>query len=94
MMQHIFLLFFKFFLQKNDRSILDKYVGSHIWLRKAVSLCVIYFSTLIYCFGIFIIVDRALGAPGHGKYVVDGLNDRDKRMLKLAMAKLLNLELI
>ena len=30
----------------------------------------------------------------HGKYVVGGLNVRDKRMLKLAMAKLFNTELI
>ena len=31
-----------------------------------------------------IIFDRAVGAPGNGNDVVDGLNTRDKRMLKLA----------
>ena len=41
-----------------------------------------------------IIIDRSVVAPEHGKYVVDGLNDREKRMLKLIMTKLLNTELI
>ena len=42
----------------------------------------------------FIIIDRVVGAPGNRKYVADGLNDRDKLILKLSMAKLLNPELI
>ena len=41
-----------------------------------------------------IIVDRAVGAPGHVKDVVDGLNYRDKRMLTLSMERLLNPKLI
>ena len=41
-----------------------------------------------------IIIDRAVGSPGHGKYVVDGLNDRYKWILKLSMAKILNTKLI
>ena len=43
---------------------------------------------------IIIVVDREVGAPGHGKYVVGGLNNRYKLMLRLEMEKLLNLELI
>ena len=38
----------------------------------------------------YIIIDRAVVAPGYGKYVVDGLNYRDKRVLKLEMLNLLN----
>ncbi len=30
-------------------------------------------------------IDRTVGAPGHGKYVVDGLNAVDKRFLSNAM---------
>lgn len=33
-------------------------------------------SVLSYAFGISI--DRAIGAPGHGKDIVDGLNAQDK----------------
>ena len=40
------------------------------------------------------IIDRAVRAPGNGKYLVDGMNDRDKWMLKLEMVKLLNPKLI
>ena len=40
-----------------------------------------------------IIIYRLVRAPGHGKYVVDGMNSRDKHMLKLAIANLLNPEL-
>ena len=40
-----------------------------------------------------IIIDRAVGSPGHGN-VVDGLNARYKRVLNLATAKLLNMKLI
>ena len=38
----------------------------------------------------YIIINRAFGAPRNGKYVVDGNNAIDKRMLKLSIAKLLN----
>ena len=41
-----------------------------------------------------IILDRAAAAPEHGKYVVDGLNAREKRMPKIVTTKLLNPELI
>ena len=37
-----------------------------------------------------IIIDRSIGAPRHGKYVVDVLNDREKCMRKLDMSNLLN----
>ena len=42
----------------------------------------------------YIIIDRSVGSPGHGTYLVDGLNGRDKRMITLSMAKLLNPKLI
>ena len=30
-----------------------------------------------------IIIDRGVGAPGHGREVVDGLNDTEKRLLSI-----------
>ena len=48
----------------------------------------------MYCFIIFIFVYRVVGAPGHVKNVVDGLNTRNKLMLKLETEDLLNPELI
>ena len=41
-----------------------------------------------------IIIDIEVGEPRNGKDVVDGLNCRDKWMLKLEMSKLLNTKLI
>ena len=35
-----------------------------------------------------IIIDRCLRAPGHGKEVVDGLNDVDKRYIYQLMSKI------
>ena len=46
------------------------------------------------CFRIFIITDKAVGTPVHGKDIVDGLNDRYKHMLKLDMVKIFNTESI
>eukprot|EP00957_Ditylum_brightwellii_P150252 11442402-Ditylum_brightwellii.AAC.1 len=34
-----------------------------------------------------IVIDRAVGAPGHGKDVVDGLNAADKKFLRTAMLR-------
>ena len=48
----------------------------------------------MYCFIIFIILNRAVGAPGKWKDLVYGLNDRDKRMIKPKMENILNPELI
>ena len=42
-----------------------------------------YLSALAYKYGI--IIDRAIGAPGHGKDIVDGLNAVDKQYLKFCM---------
>jgi hypothetical protein len=39
-----------------------------------------------------VVIDRAVGAPGHGKDVVDGLNAVDKRFLRNAMFRILNPE--
>ena len=44
--------------------------------------CTIYLLTFLASWFI-IIIDREVGAPGNGKYVVDGMNARDKQMLKL-----------
>ena len=35
----------------------------------------------------FIIIDRVISAPGHGKEVVDGLNAVDKRYIYQLMSK-------
>ena len=39
-----------------------------------------------------IVIDCAIGAPGHGKDVVDGLNAVDKGFLRNAMFRLVNPE--
>ena len=39
-----------------------------------------------------IIIDRSVGAPGHGKDVVYVLNVREKMMLKLEITNILNHE--
>lgn len=39
-----------------------------------------------------IVIDCAVGAPGHGKDIVDGLNAVDKRYLKTAMFRVINPE--
>ena len=33
-----------------------------------------------------IIIDKGIGAPGHGKYVVDGINDVDNRYIYQLMS--------
>ena len=51
---------------------------------------------LLQCLALefYIIIDRALWAPGHEKYVYDSLNVRDKWILKLAMETILDPGLI
>ena len=51
---------------------------------------------LLLCISLLfsIVINKAVGVPGNVKYVVVGLNVRDKRMLKLAMENLLDTELI
>ena len=39
-----------------------------------------------------IVIDCAVGAPGHGKDVVDGLNAVDKRFLRKSMFQIFNPE--
>ena len=50
--------------------------------------------THMYFFRIYISIDRAVKESGHGKYVLDVLNNREKWMINSATAKLLNTELI
>ena len=53
----------------------------------------IYLQSWLYLeFSIFI--DRELRSPVHGKDVVDGMNTRDKLMIKLSMSNILNTKLI
>ena len=42
-------------------------------------------SVMSQCYSI--IIDRGISAPGHGKEVVDGLNDVDKRYTYQLMSK-------
>ena len=63
-------------------------------VEKPIQLYTCYLYTIMYCFRICIIIVREVGLHGHGKYDVDVLNYRDKHMLKLAMAKVLNTGLI
>eukprot|EP00957_Ditylum_brightwellii_P184943 14085072-Ditylum_brightwellii.AAC.1 len=51
--------------------------------RSALSLYLI--STISMKYGI--VIDHAVGAPGHGKNVMDGLNAVDKRYLRTAILR-------
>ena len=84
----------QFLLTKNDISILDKHVGSHWWLYKSLSLLIRYLSTIMSCFRNLYYYWQSSRSSCIWKYVVDGLNYRDKRIIKLSMAKLLNPEWI
>ena len=42
----------------------------------------------IFLLTLNISIYRSIGAPGHGKYVVDGLNARDKRYMGEQMNRL------
>ena len=53
----------------------------------------IYLLTYI-ALNFIIIIDSSVGAPGHGKYVVDDLNVRKKMILNLSMENILSPELI
>ena len=48
--------------------------------------CFIFLSMLLHAYQITI--DRAVGAPGHGKDVVDGLNAVDKNYLFKLMSRI------
>ena len=74
LLQHIFVVFLNYGLQTNDRHILDNNLGSHGWLCKLVLLCIMYLSNNMSCFKMFFIIDRYVGAPGHGTYLVGGMN--------------------
>ena len=56
----------------------------------ASSICLLSFLALEFSF----VVERAVVPPGHGKDVVDGLNDRYKWIPKLVISNILNPELI
>ena len=43
---------------------------------------------LCFFFNKNIFIDRAIGAPGHGKYLVGGLNACEKQHLKLCMKRI------
>ena len=58
--------------------------------RCASSIYILSFLDLYF----IIIIDISVGDTVHGKYAVDGLNDRHNRIIKIAMEKLLNPELI
>ena len=56
-----------------------------------VGLVFIYYHIVLY---IFIIIDRAVGAPVHGKNIFNGMNNRDKHIFRVTMANILNPALI
>ena len=57
-------------------------MGGNIWLYKVVYMCAldVYLMTIVPL-TLNISIDIAICAPGHGKYVVEGLNMRDKFIL-------------
>ena len=94
LLRHIFVFFFSLSLQKRIAPYLTT-----IWdhtdgctNKYCFTLDIYILSCIALKFSI--VIDRKIRAPGHGKDMVDGLNDRQKRILRLAMANILNPELI
>ena len=50
-------------------------------VANSIVVALLYFFLSILSTNFNIIVDRMIGAPGHGKDVVDGINAFDKRYL-------------
>jgi hypothetical protein len=74
---------FKEGIIKEGSTILDHTDGCSKQYRSA---------TVLYCLSLLaasygITIDRAIGAPGHGKDEVDGLNATDKRYIKEKMCQ-------
>eukprot|EP00957_Ditylum_brightwellii_P134051 10220134-Ditylum_brightwellii.AAC.1 len=55
-------------------------------LKQYRSASLLYLSSTI-CMKYDIVIDHAVGVPGHDKYVVDGSNTADKRFLRTAMLR-------
>jgi hypothetical protein len=70
-------------LQKNS-FVLDHTDGCAKQYRSATAMYLLSVLAVAYQ----ITIDRAIGAPGHGKDEVDGLNATDKRFLKVKMAQI------
>ena len=69
-------------LDDTDGCAKQYHCASYVYLLSCLAL---EFSTII---------DKEVGAPGYGKYVVDSINDGDKWMLNLAMENKFNPKLI
>eukprot|EP00957_Ditylum_brightwellii_P159306 12126360-Ditylum_brightwellii.AAC.1 len=70
-------------IEREQSTIMEDTDGYSKQYRFASSLYLI--STICIKYGI--VIDHAVGAPGHGKDVVDGLNAVDKRFLRRAMLR-------
>eukprot|EP00957_Ditylum_brightwellii_P088640 6751581-Ditylum_brightwellii.AAC.1 len=70
-------------IKKEQSIVMEDTDGCSTQYRSASSLYL--FSTVCMNYGIMI--DHTVGAPGHGIYVVDGLNAVDKRFLRMAMLR-------
>ena len=72
------------FTKNGGYTLLDNTDGCAAQYRSANALYLI--SLLAVAYGL--VIDRAVGAPGHGKDLVDGLNAVDKRFLQEMMKRL------
>ena len=75
-------------IQQNQSTIMEETDGCAKQYRCASAINLLSMLSMKYN----IVIDRAVGAPGHGKDVVDGLNAVDKRYLKQCMFRLLHPE--
>ena len=49
-------------------------MGKYRWLCQALSMCNIIILIVNFSQDYYVIIDRGVGAPGHGRYVVYGFN--------------------
>ena len=75
-------------VESNKSTIMEDTDGCAKQYRSASSLYLMSAISMKYD----VVIDCAIGAPGHGKDVVDGLNAVDKRYLKTAMFRIINPE--
>ena len=77
----------EYIIKPNESTIWEETDGCAKQYRYAIALYLMIFISLT----LKIIIDREIVAPGHRKYVVDGLNERDKIYLREKINMLSNI---
>ena len=63
---------------KNNKSKQVNFLGGNIWLCDQYISALSVYLVIIVSLTLYIIIDREFFSPGHGKYIVDGINKIEK----------------